>query len=280
VSDEPATPSARGSLSREKVLRAAVAMADEAGGAVPSTRKLAEGLGVRAMALYHHFRNKDELLDGMVDLVFSEVELPEDGADWREAMRRRSGSMRDALRRHPWAIALMDSRLNPGPATLRHHDAVIGCLRANGFTVAGAAHTFSLLDSYIYGFVMQELALPLGGEGDFEEVAEVVMAQVPADVYPHLTELAVEHAMKPGYAYGDEFGIGLDLIIDGLERRREEWLLPAGGLADQVLDVRRERRREGRGHMRVVPESEDVPDDGRAGAAGAHVLDQISEDHI
>lgn len=224
MTNRPATPSARGSLSREKVLRAAIAMADEAGGAVPSTRKLAERLGVQAMALYHHFRNKDELLDGMVDLVFAEVELPEAGVDWRTGMRRRAASMRAALGRHPWAIGLMDSRANAGQATLRHHDAVIGCLRAGGFTIAGAAHAFSLLDSYIYGFAIQEHALPFGEEeGDIEQVAEGLLAQAPADEFPHLTAIAVEHALKPGYDYGDEFAIGLDLIVEGLERKREEW---------------------------------------------------------
>ncbi|RRR97672.1 TetR/AcrR family transcriptional regulator [Glycomyces terrestris] len=224
MSDEPATPSARGTLSREKVLRAAVAMADEAGGAVPSTRKLAERLGVRAMALYHHFKNKDELLDGMVDLVFAEVALPEPGEGWREGMRRRADSMRAALGRHPWAVGLMDSRVHPGAATLRHHDAVIGCLRADGFTIAGAAHAFSLLDSYIYGFAIQEAALPFDSSGgdDMEAVAAGVMAQA-AGRFPHLTEMAVEHAMRPGYAYGEEFAIGLDLILDGMERRRADW---------------------------------------------------------
>jgi AcrR family transcriptional regulator len=190
---------------------------------VPSTRKLAERLGVRAMALYHHFRNKDELLDGMVDLVFAEIELPSADVDWQAAMRRRGASMREALKRHPWAIGLMDSRVDPGGATLRHHDTVIGCLLAGGFTIAGAAHAFSMLDSYIYGFAIQEHALPISDGGDFEAAAEEMIAQVSAEQYPHLTAMAAEHALKPGYDYGDEFAIGLDLIIDGLDRRREEW---------------------------------------------------------
>ncbi|WP_322633548.1 TetR/AcrR family transcriptional regulator [Glycomyces albidus] len=227
MTDATATPSARGSLSREKVLRAAVEMADAAGGEVPSTRRLAERLGVRAMALYHHFKNKDELLDGMVDLVFAEIELPEEGADWRTGMLRRAASMREALRRHPWAIGLMDSRANAGPATLRHHDAVLGCLRRGGFTVAGAAHAFSLVDSYVYGFAVQEHALPFDSGDDLEPVVEVMMEQAPpeefAQRFPYLAEIAVEHALKPGYDYGEEFAIGLGLIVDGLERRREEW---------------------------------------------------------
>ncbi|MEU5157046.1 TetR/AcrR family transcriptional regulator [Glycomyces sp. NPDC021274] len=224
MTTEPADPpSARGTLSREKVVRTAVAMADESGGKVPSTRKLAERLGVQAMALYHHFRNKDALLDGMVDFVFSEIELPSQGEDWKAEMRRRAASMREALVRHPWAIALMDSRADAGLATLRHHNAVIGCLRAQGFTVAGAAHAFSLLDAYIYGFVMQELALPFESPGDLEEVAAPILEQAAIEGFPHLAELAMEHALKPGYDYADEFWIGLDLILDGLERHRDSW---------------------------------------------------------
>ncbi|GAA2128010.1 TetR/AcrR family transcriptional regulator [Glycomyces algeriensis] len=219
--EPPATR--RNTLSREKVVAAAVAMADASDGKVPSTRKLAESLGVQAMALYHHFRNKDALLDGMVDFVFAEVELPAADADWKPAMRRRAASMREALVRHPWAIAIMDSRANPGIATLRHHDAVIGCLRAGGFTIAGAAHSFALLDSYVYGFVIQELALPLGSPEEIQQSAESVLALAPAEEFPHLTEMAVGHAMKPGYDYGDEFWTGLDLILDGLEQRRDTW---------------------------------------------------------
>lgn len=220
---EPAAQSARGTLNREKLLHEAIAMADAAGGEIPSTRKLAERLGVRAMALYHHFRNKDELLDGMVDLVFAEVELPSDGLNWQEVMRLRAASLRDALKRHPWAIGLMDARPNPGVATLRHHDAVIGCLRAGGFTIAGAAHAFSLLDSYVYGFTMQEQALPFDTTEDLEAVAEGIMALRSADDFPHFTELAVGHALQPGYSYADEFAIGLDLILEGLARHRESW---------------------------------------------------------
>nr|QZD57820.1 TetR/AcrR family transcriptional regulator [Glycomyces sp. TRM65418] len=198
-------------------------MADEAGGGIPSTRRLAERLGVRAMALYHHFRNKDELLDGMVDLVFAEIELPSGDLDWATAMRRRAVSTREALIRHRWAIGLMDSRTGPGPATMRHHDAVIGCLRAGGFSIAGAAHAFSLIDSYIYGFVIQELALPFGSPAELEAVAESIMDHLPRDEFPHLTEMITDHALKPGYAYAEEFDIGLDLVLDGLRRHRERW---------------------------------------------------------
>jgi hypothetical protein len=163
----------------------------------------------------------------MVDLVFAEVEPPEEGVDWQTGMRRRAASMRAALRRHPWATGLMDSRLNAGPATLRHHDAVLGCLRRGGFTVAGAAHAFSLIDSYVYGFAVQEHALPFDSGDDLEPVVGEMMGQAPpeefAERFPYLTEIAVEHALKPGYDYGAEFAIGLELIVEGLERRRGEW---------------------------------------------------------
>jgi len=214
-------PTARTPLSRERVLLAAVALADESGLGTLSMRRLGEALGVEAMSLYNHVANKDELLDGMVDLVFGEIDLPSGEADWKTEMRQRAESARQALRRHPWAIALMSSRTSPGPATLRHHDAVIGSLRTAGLSVQMAAHAFSLIDSYIYGFALQEATLPLGDtEQETMEVAKTMMAQVPADVYPNLTELTVEHILQPGYDYGDEFEFGIELILEGLERDR------------------------------------------------------------
>ena len=208
-------------LSRERVLLAAVALADESGLGTLSMRKLGDALGVEAMSLYNHVANKDELLDGMVDLVFGEIDLPSGQADWKTEMRARADSARQALRRHPWAIALMSSRTTPGLATLRHHDAVIGSLRTAGFSVETAAHAFSLIDSYIYGFALQEATLPLGDtEDETAEVARMMLAQVPADEFPHLTELTEEHILQPGYDYGEEFGFGIDLILEGLERDR------------------------------------------------------------
>src|SRR5579862_8977392 len=143
-------------LSRDRVLLAAVAFADEHGIASLSMRKLGDVLGVEAMSLYNHVANKDQLLDGMVDVVFGEIDLPAGGADWKTAMRERAQSARQALGRHPWAIAQMSTRTSPGPATLRHHDAVIGALRTAGFSIAMTAHAFSAIDSYIYGFALQE----------------------------------------------------------------------------------------------------------------------------
>jgi AcrR family transcriptional regulator len=209
-------------LNRERVLRAAVAFADENGIAALTMRKLGETLGVEAMSLYNHVENKDQLLDGMVDLVFGEIDLPGSGVDWKTAMRDRAESARRALRRHPWAIALMSTRTSPGSATLRHHDAVIGNLRAGGFSIPMTAHAFSAIDSYIYGFALQETTLPLGDTAEETvEVAQMMMAQVPADEYPHLTEFTIVHILQPGYDYGEEFTFGLDLILDGLERARD-----------------------------------------------------------
>lgn len=211
---------ARKPLSKERVVRTALQLADEHGVASLTMRKLAQQLGVEAMSLYHYVANKDEILDHMVDAVFGEIELPRDPADWRTAMRERAISARAALVRHPWAIGLMETRVNPGEATLRHHDAVIGCLRRAGFSIALAAHAYSLLDSYIYGFAMQEVTLPLVSPEATEEVAENILSQLPTETYPYFTEMIVEHAMKPGYAYANEFEFGLDLILDGLERLR------------------------------------------------------------
>lgn len=224
TTDTAGTPAARRNpLNKELVLRTAVALADEADSGVPSMRRLGERLGVESMSLYHHFRNKELILDGMVDIVFDEIELPPDDADWRTAMRQRAVSMRGALIRHPWAIRLMDSRTNPGPATLRQHNAAIGCLRSGGFSIAGAAHAFSVLDSYIYGSTLQELSLPFQSSAELEDVGGSILAQMPGDEFPHLTEMIVDRALKPGYAYAEEFDIGLDLILDGLERQRESW---------------------------------------------------------
>ena len=205
-------------LSRERVLRAAVAFADESGIESLSMRKLGEVVGVEAMSLYNHVANKDDLLDGMVDLVFAEIGLPAAEADWRSAMRRRAVSAREVLSRHRWAIGLMESRTSPGPATLRHHDAVLGTLRRAGFSVELAAHAFSALDSYIYGFALQEASLPFDTPEQTAEVAQTILTPLRPDEYPHLVEMAVEHVLQPGYHYGNEFEFGLDVILDGLER--------------------------------------------------------------
>jgi AcrR family transcriptional regulator len=204
-------------LTRERVLQTAIQLADQGGIASLSMRKLGQELGVEAMAFYHHFANKDEVLDGIVDLVFREIDLPVAGADWKTAMRERAISVRDALMRHQWAIGLMESRRSPGPANLRHHDAVIGILRAGGFDMVMAAHAYSLLDSYIYGFALTKMNLPFETEEQVADVAHTMLEPFAPDEYPNLVAFISEHAMKPGYDYGNEFEFGLDLILDGLD---------------------------------------------------------------
>ena len=211
-----ATP--RTPLSRDRVLRAAVALAETSGLEALTMRRLGQELGVEAMSLYRYVANKDDLLDGMVDVVFGEIELPPDGDEWRTAMRRRAISVRAALTRHPWATPLMQSRSRPGPATLRHHDAVIGTLRSAGFPIDLVAHAMSALDSYIHGFALRQRSLPFETGEQTAELAQSIMAGFPAGDYPHLVELTVEHVLQPGYDYGEEFAFGLDLILDGLAR--------------------------------------------------------------
>ena len=181
-------------------------------------------LDVKPMSVYHHVANKDETLDGIVDIVCSEIELPATDGEWRAQNHRRSTSARHVLRRHSWAIALLESRTSPGPATLRHHDAVLGTLRGAGFSVAMTAHAYALLDAYIYGFAIQEAALPFEGPDTVAEVAEPMMELFTTGAYPHLVELTTEHVLKPGYDLGDEFEFGLGLVLDGLSEA-----LPAGG---------------------------------------------------
>jgi len=212
----PAEP--RVPLSRARVLAAAIALADEGGIESLTMRKLGQELGVEAMALYRHATNKDDIVDGIVDLVFSEIDLPSLEADWKTAMRHRAISVREVLSRHRWAIGLMESRTNPGPANLRHHDAVLGSLRAAGFDMAMAAHAYSLLDSYIYGFAQTQMNLPFESSEEIAEVAQTMLQPFPVNQFPNLAAFITEHAMKPGYDYGDEFEYGLDVILDGLER--------------------------------------------------------------
>ena len=213
-----ARPGRRVPLARERVLRAAIELADLVGLESLSMRRLGQDLGVEAMALYHHVANKEDLVDGMVDLVFSEVELPSSGLDWTAAMRKRAISLRAALARHPWAIGLMESRRHPGPAGLRHHDAVIGSLRSAGFDLTMAAHAYSALDSYIYGFALTKTNLPFETAGEVADVAQSMLAPFVPDDYPNLVEFIAGHAMQPGYDYEAEFEYGLDVVLDGLAR--------------------------------------------------------------
>ena len=198
------------------MLVGAVALADRIGIEAFTIRKLAAELDVKPMTIYTHVPNKDAILDGMVDLVFGEIEMPDASTDWTRAMRRRCLSARDVLARHRWAVPLMESRTAPGPETLRHHDAVLGCLRRGGFSVAMTAHAYAVIDSYVYGFALQEANLPATGGKELADLAETIIEPFPEGEYPYLMELTVEHVLRPGYDFGAEFEFGLDLILDGL----------------------------------------------------------------
>jgi AcrR family transcriptional regulator len=212
-------------LNRDRVLRAAIDLADEAGVESLTMRKLAKQLGVEAMSLYNHVTNKNDILDGIVEIVFSEIEMPSTvGGDWRGAMRRRAISTREALLRHRWAVGLMESRLRPGPANVRLHDSVLGCLRQAGFSVEMAVHAYSVQDSYIYGFALQEKGFADQREdmslGTDESLAKTMIQQLPAEEYPHLAEIVGGYVTGSAYEFADEFEFGLDLILDALERLR------------------------------------------------------------
>ena len=204
-------------LSRERVVVGALAIADADGLAALTIRSLAAELGVKPMSVYYHVANKDEILAALVDVVFGEIELPVPGRPWRPEMERRANSARQVLARHRWAIGLLESRPDPGPANLRHHDTVLATLRAGGFSPEMTAHAYALLDSYVYGFALQEASLPFEGRESVGEIAGPIMEQMAAGAYPHLAQMASTYYLQPGYDFGDEFRFGLDLILDGLE---------------------------------------------------------------
>jgi AcrR family transcriptional regulator len=212
------TVGGRRTITRERVLIAAVALADEGGVAALTIRTLAQRLGVKPMTLYYYVANKSEILDAIVDVVFSEIDLPEPADDWRAEIHLRATSARRVLRSHSWAIGLLETRTTPGPATLAHHDAMLGTLRGAGFSVQMTAHAYALIDAYVYGFALSEAALPFDGPDVVEEVAVPIIQSFAAGAYPHLVELTTEHILQPGYDFGDEFGFGLNLILDALSK--------------------------------------------------------------
>jgi|CXWJ01.1.fsa_nt_gi AcrR family transcriptional regulator len=206
-------------LSKERIVEAAARVADEGGAAAISMRNVAKELGVEAMSLYHHIANKDALLDALVNWVFAQIALPEPGDSWRQGMRVRAASAREVLVGHPWALALIDSRSNPGPALLRHHDAVIGCLRRGGFPIELAAQAFSVIDAYVYGFALTERNLPFDPATTDQAVDLAVGLTSVLAPHPYLFEL-VQHLTATGeYSFSDQFDQGLDIILDELGRR-------------------------------------------------------------
>ncbi len=212
-----ATDTARARLTRARVLEAAVALADRIGIEALTIRRLATELDVKPMTLYHHVPSKDAILDGVVDLVFSEIEDPPLDLPWADAMRHRCDSARAVLRRHPWAAPLLESRRSPGAATLHHHDAVLGCLRRGGLSWELTAHAYAVLDAFVYGFALQEAALPAGGGAGMTELADEISQTFSTGQYRHLADFTTQHVLKPGYAFGASFDVGLDLLLDGIE---------------------------------------------------------------
>lgn len=213
-------------LSQERVLKTAVALADREGIDAVTMRRLARKLGAGAMSLYYHVPHKDALLDGMVDLVFAQIELPPTDLDWKTALRRRAVSSREALLRHPWAVGRMEATKTPGPADLRLHDAVLGCLLRAGFSAEAAVQAYSVQDAYIYGFALQERTMPLGGRAGFARSVRKRVREVDtkiedvARLYPNLAEVVGGYVAEHGYSAAEAFEVGLDIILDGLERLR------------------------------------------------------------
>ena len=223
---------ARAPLSRERVLQTAVALAVRDGIESLSMRKLADELGAGAMSLYHYVPNKADLLAGMVDIVFSEIELTSTAVDWRTALRRRAIATREVLNRHRWAVGLMESRTTPGPASYALHNAVLGCLREGGFSIELTIKAYSVMDSYIYGFALQEKNLPFddaeGGAAvaqeqvrQFAEQAQEQQSAALAEEFPYLAEVVAGHVAKVGFDFAAAVEYGLDLILDALEQRRD-----------------------------------------------------------
>lgn len=204
-------------LTRDRVLAAAISLADRKGIEALTIRALAAELDAKPMTLYHHVPGKEAVLDGMVDAIFAEIATPPPDLGWREAVRVRCLSARSALVRHPWSVPLLESRRSPGPVTLHHHEAMLGCLLGGGLSVPLTAHAYAVLDSYVYGFAIQEASVPVAGAAGDQESTEQIAAQIPAQAYPNLMRFAAEHAMQPGYSFGDSFEFGLDLLLEGIE---------------------------------------------------------------
>jgi AcrR family transcriptional regulator len=214
-------PSTRGTkaerrmpLSRERVLRAAIALADRDGLDALTMRRLGQELGVEAMSLYNHVANKNDILDGIVDQVLGDIHVPPAGTHWKVAMRQRSISAHEVLLAHPWAAMLIISRFNIGPGMTRYLDATLGRLREGGFSITGALDAWNTLDSHLYGFTLQQLNLPLEVE-EAPQVSADVLAQLPPNQFPYVVEV-IGHVMESGREESFEFG--LELVLDGLER--------------------------------------------------------------
>lgn len=218
----PAEVANRAPVNLERTLGVALTVADSEGIQAVTMRRLARELGVEAASLYHHVNGKDQILDGLVDVVAAEIEPPQVSVDWREAISQRAHHTRACLRRHPWAVSLMASRTSPGPATLRLLETGIRCFREGGFSVPLAAHAVSTVDSYVHGFVLQEVNLPFRSESELAAMTGAIMEEFPASEFPYLFEMTVEHVLQPGYDYGNEFDSGLTVVLNGVAALLEQ----------------------------------------------------------
>jgi hypothetical protein len=207
-------------LSRKRILLAAIHLADEGGLESLSMRKIAQELGVQAMSLYNHVANKDDMLDGIVDIVIGEIEVPDLGVDWQTAMRRRANSAHVVLLRHPWATMPIVSRINVGPAMLRYIDATLGCLCEAGFSFELVDRAWNAIDSHIYGFTLQELNFPIATT-EYAKVAQDYIPQIPPDKYPYMNRLT-HHIIDGDYDGIADFNFGLELILSGLDKLRSD----------------------------------------------------------
>ena len=205
-------------LSRDRILKRAIRIADKSGLDALSMRKIAQLLGVEAMSLYNHVKNKDDILDGMVEIVAAEIEVPTAGGDWKEQMRRRATSAHGVLMEHPWAAMLLMSRVNIGPVMLHYVDATLGCLLGAGFGFALADHAWNALDSYVYGYTLQSLNFPFAPD-EYKGAAAEFMPQLPMQNYPHLAGLSLE-VIEGRHDGLHDLAFGLELLLDGLERLR------------------------------------------------------------
>ena len=203
-------------LNLERTLQVALVIADDEGLDAVTMRRLARELGVEAASLYHHVEGKNQILDGLVEVVAAEIEPPMPSTDWRTAIAQRAHNTRAGLHRHPWAVSLMASRTSPGPATLGLLETGIRCFREDGFSVPQAAHAISVVDSYVHGFVLQEVNLPFRDESELAVMTGAIMKTFPASEFPYLFELTVQYVLQPGYDYGKEFDTGLKVVLDGV----------------------------------------------------------------
>ena len=202
----------------DRIVDGAVELADKIGLEPLTIRRLADHLGVPPMSMYHYIRGKEDIVDRMVGRVFDEVERPDPAGPWRDAIRGRARSLRAALGRHPWAIPIMESRRSPGRDILDHHEAMVRTWLATGFPLPIVAHGLAVVDAFVYGFALQESALPLGErDGDLTTASEQIIAPLPPEQYPALVRFTAEHVLQPGYAFGASFEAGLDYLLDGLD---------------------------------------------------------------